>query len=91
MKRALALTDQQLRLVERAARSLPVARRDQFLQAVAAQLVGTPADPAVEQAVNVALDRVQPVFLCDSKPKEFSDGDAQQGPEVRHPDRPRDR
>ena len=38
MKRALALTDQQLRLVERAARSLPVARRDSFLQAVAAQL-----------------------------------------------------
>ena len=90
MKRALALTDQQLRLVQRAARSLPVARRDSFLQAVAAQLAGTPADPAVEQAVNVALDQEQPVFLCDSKPEENTDGDAQRA-EVRHPYRPRDR
>jgi hypothetical protein len=89
VRHALALTDQQMRLVERAARSLPVAQRDQYLQAVAAQLAGTPADPAVEEAVNVALDRVQPVFLCDSKPKEFSDGDAQRT-EVRHPHRPRD-
>jgi hypothetical protein len=61
MRRALALTDHQLRLVRHAARSLPVARRDRFLRAVAAQLAGTPADSAVEQAVNVALDRAQPV------------------------------
>jgi hypothetical protein len=44
MRRPLALTDHQLQLVQRAARSLPVAQRDQFLQAVAAQLVGTPAE-----------------------------------------------
>ena len=30
MRRALALTDHQLRLVERAARSLPVGQRDEF-------------------------------------------------------------
>ena len=54
-------------------RALAGGQRDSFLQAVAAQLVGTPADPAVEQAVNVALDRVQPVFLCDSAAAEKTD------------------
>jgi hypothetical protein len=70
---ALALTDLQLRLVQRAARSLPVGQRDSFLQAVAAQLAGVPADSAVEAAVNVALDRVHPVFLCDSAATEKTD------------------
>jgi hypothetical protein len=74
VRRALALTDHQLRPVQHAARSLPVAQRDSFLQAVAAQLVGTPADHAVEEAVNVALDRAQPVFLCDSAAEEKTDG-----------------
>jgi hypothetical protein len=73
MMRPLALSDHQLALVQRAARSLPLAQRDSFLQAVAAQLVGTPADHAVEEAVNAALDRAQSVFLCDNAAEEKTD------------------
>ena len=67
MKGSRALSDTQLQLVDRVARSLPAGQRENFLQAVAARLAGTPADHAVEEAVNVALDRAQPMLMCDPK------------------------
>jgi len=54
--RALALSDKQLALLQRAARSLPVGERDHFLQSVAAHLTGAPTDDAVIAAINAALD-----------------------------------
>ena len=63
--RPLALNDVQMRILERAARSLPVEQRDRFLQQVAAQLRGEPATPAVEIAVNRALAVMKPIYLCD--------------------------
>jgi hypothetical protein len=54
--RALALSDKQLALLQRAAASLPVAERDHFLQSVAAHLTGQPTDDAVIAAINAALD-----------------------------------
>ena len=69
MRRALAFTDGQMRLVERAARGLAVEARDGFLKAVAGHLNGNPTTAAVNAAVNIALDRLRPpVFLCDSMP-----------------------
>ena len=69
MKRPISLTDNQMRLIEHAAASLPVGARDHFLQGVAAHLTGEPSDNAVQGAVQAALDRT-PVFLGDAKPKE---------------------
>jgi hypothetical protein len=54
--RALALSDKQLGLLQRAAAPLPVGERDPFLQSVAAHLTGAPADDAVIAAINAALD-----------------------------------
>ena len=54
--RALALSDKQLALLQRAAASLPVGERDHFLQSVAAHLTGAPTDDAVITAINAALD-----------------------------------
>ena len=54
--RALALSDKQLGLLQRAAASLAVEERDHFLQAVAAHLSGQPTDDAVIAAINAALD-----------------------------------
>jgi hypothetical protein len=54
--RALALSDKQLALLQRAAASLPVGERDHFLQSVAAHLTGAPTDDAVIAAINAALD-----------------------------------
>jgi hypothetical protein len=71
MRRAVAFTDFQLRLVERAARSLPIEARDAFLKSVADRLSGDPSDAAVNSAINVALDRL-PLFVCDSVPKNVS-------------------
>jgi hypothetical protein len=51
--RALALSDKQLALLQRAAASLPIGERDHFLQSVAAHLNGAPTDDA---AINAALD-----------------------------------
>ena len=53
--RALALSDKQLALLQRAAASLPVGERDHFLQSVAAHLTGAPTDDAVIAAINAAL------------------------------------
>ncbi len=54
--RALALSNKQLALLQRAAASLPVGERDHFLQSVAAHLSGQPTDDAVIAAINAALD-----------------------------------
>jgi hypothetical protein len=54
--RALALSDKQLALLQRAAASLPVGERHYFLQSVAAHLSGQPTDDAVTAAINAALD-----------------------------------
>jgi len=64
----LALTDRQLRLVQNAAQALPVQRRDEFLQRLAAQLTSEPPDAAVQAALNAQLDALTHVFLCDSAP-----------------------
>jgi hypothetical protein len=53
---ALALSDKQLALLQRAPASLPVAERDHCLQSVAAHLTGTPTDDAMIAAINAALD-----------------------------------
>lgn len=59
MNQPLALSDTQMRQLQRAAGTLPVGRRDQFLRTVAKQLgEGSPSTPAVEAAIGIALDRV---------------------------------
>src|SRR5262249_17026548 len=62
----LSLTDRQLRLVQTAAKAVPVQRRDEFLQRLAAQLTSQPSDAAVQAALNAQLDALTHVFLCDS-------------------------
>ena len=52
--RALALSDKQLALLQRAAASLPVGERNHFLQSVAAHLSGQPTDDAVIAAIDAA-------------------------------------
>jgi hypothetical protein len=54
--RALALSDKQLALLQRAAASLPVEERDHFLHSVATHLTGAPTDEAVIAAIDAALD-----------------------------------
>jgi hypothetical protein len=59
MNAPLALTDRQLRMVEQAARSLPLLQRDEFLTAVARHLAAEPTDEAVVAALNAQLDRLR--------------------------------
>jgi hypothetical protein len=54
----LSLSDRQLRLIQTAARAVPVERRDLFLQNVAKHLTSEPTDSAVIAALNAALDRL---------------------------------
>jgi hypothetical protein len=61
MRRALALTDAQLRELTRAAGRLPRASRDWFLQAVARHLSGEVSDQALQAAINNAYDRAAAV------------------------------
>jgi hypothetical protein len=68
MRRALALSDGQMRRVERAARGLAVEARDNFLRTVADHLNGDPGDAAVNSAINIALDRLA-LFFCASAAK----------------------
>jgi hypothetical protein len=65
----LALTDRQLRLIETAARAVPVRKRDEFLRKVASHLTSEPSDHAVQSAVNLQLDLIQHHFLNDSLKK----------------------
>ena len=64
MRGSLALSEAQMRLVQRAAASLPVERRDQFLLDVAARLGDGPTRLAVEAAIGAAVERTA-MFLCD--------------------------
>jgi hypothetical protein len=57
VRRALALTDFQMRELQRAAARLPLASRDWFLQAVARHLTGEVSDEALMTAINNAYDR----------------------------------
>jgi len=68
MRRALALSDDQMRRVERAARGLKVEARDGFLKTVADHLNGNPSDAAVNSAINIALDRLA-LFFCAAATK----------------------
>ena len=52
----LALTEHQLACVRRAAKTVPVERRDEFLRSVAKRLATEPSDGAVSQAINRTLD-----------------------------------
>ena len=63
MKGSLALSDVQLRLVERAAAHLAPERREGFLRDLAALLGEMPTMLAVEAAIGTALERM-PVFPC---------------------------
>jgi hypothetical protein len=71
MPKPLALTDRQLRLVQTAARAVPVAQRDTFLREVAAHLTSEPSDAAVQGAINAQLDRIGHHFLADSEYSKF--------------------
>jgi hypothetical protein len=64
VRRALALSDRQLRFVEHGAASLPVLGRDLYLRRVAALLGDDPGDFAVQAAVNIALDMAA-VVRCE--------------------------
>ncbi len=67
MSKPLSLSDRQLRLIQEAAKAVPVPRRDDFLQKVTAQLCAEPTDQAVLAAVNAQLDLLSHrYFLCDS-------------------------
>jgi hypothetical protein len=52
----LSLTDRQMRLVQNAARAVPINRRDEFLQRIAQHLTPAPTDAAVAAALNAQLD-----------------------------------
>ena len=54
----LALTDTQMKLVQRHAGSLQVQMRDRFLQIIADRLTGEVSDHALMAAINLALDAV---------------------------------
>jgi hypothetical protein len=56
MTRPLSLTDRQMRLVQNAAKAVPVDRRDEFLQRLAKHLTPEPSDAAVVAALNAQLD-----------------------------------
>jgi hypothetical protein len=65
--RPLSLSDRQLHLLQSAAKGVPVARRELFLQSVARHLTAEPTDEAVIAALNAQLDRLPRFFSCDSK------------------------
>lgn len=63
----LSLSDRQLRMVQRAAATLPVSSRDEFMRGIASHLGCSPTDDAVRMAIGaqLAINRI-PTFLCDS-------------------------
>jgi hypothetical protein len=54
----LALSNRQLRLVQRTALAVAPPQRDAFLHAVARHLTAEPSDYAVQAALNAQLDRL---------------------------------
>jgi hypothetical protein len=67
MNKPLSLSDRQLKLIKDAARAVPLARRDEFLQRVARYLTHEPTYTAVIAAVNAQLDLISHHFLCDTQ------------------------
>jgi hypothetical protein len=67
MTKPLSLSDRQLRLVQQAAKAVPVNRRDDFLQKLAAHLTSEPSDAAVQAALNAQMDRIGHRDLRDCK------------------------
>jgi hypothetical protein len=57
-----ALSDLQLRLLERAASSLPLSKRAAFAERVMASLRGEPSTPAVEAAIGIVLTSMRPTY-----------------------------
>jgi hypothetical protein len=55
----IGLTDCQLRLVESAAKAVPVRKRSEFLQQVAKHLTAEPSDAAVAAVINAMMDRIR--------------------------------
>jgi hypothetical protein len=58
----IAFSDRQMQLIQRAAASLPVTARKEFLQQVSARLTPKPSDAAVAIAVNLVLDSAASTF-----------------------------
>jgi hypothetical protein len=68
MTKPLSLSDRQMRLLQTAAKAVPLRQRSEFLEKVANHLGGPEvSDAAVQAALNAQLDRL-PVFLTDSAP-----------------------
>jgi hypothetical protein len=55
---ALALTERQMRVVQKHSASLKLQMRDRFLQVVADRLTGEVSDDALMAAINLALDHL---------------------------------
>ena len=54
-----------MRFVQTAAKAVPVSRRDEFLQKLAAHLTSEPGDAAVQAALNAQMDRIGHHDLTD--------------------------
>jgi hypothetical protein len=57
----LSLSDRQMHLVQTAARSVPVAKRDELLTKIASHLAPNPSDAAVEEVLNIQLNLITPL------------------------------
>jgi hypothetical protein len=62
MNTQIKFTDRQLQFIKRAAASLPVTARDEFLKQVTARLAAEPSDSAVAAAVNLVLHSAAATF-----------------------------
>jgi hypothetical protein len=55
----LALSDRQQRMVDRAVELVPLPMRTSFMRDFCDRLAPSPADGAVDAAINIALDRMR--------------------------------
>jgi len=67
MKPDVRLTAGQMRMIERAARALPLRDRAVFMHSVVTHLAGEPSSDAVTAAINGAMD-LRAVFMTDAAP-----------------------
>jgi hypothetical protein len=58
MRHPIALDERQMKMIMDAARSVPVARRDEFLHTIANHLGDTPTLIAVEAAIGAFFERL---------------------------------
>jgi hypothetical protein len=63
----LSPSDRQSRLVQDAAKAVPISKLDEFLQQLARHLGAEPSDAAVLASLNAQLDRLTHNFMCDSQ------------------------